>query len=233
MRLSEYTMVLLAALLISTPAQAQTNANVLLRSVYVKVQKAKDYTAEANITVDMPFIHMLPINAKIYFKQKDKFKVESNSIAIVPRQGFDQASKILADTGSFTAIKQGDEKIGKIQTSLVNVIPMSDTSDIILGKFWIDAKQHVIIKSQLTTRSSGTVVTEYTYGKEVEYGLPDQMIFSVDVKKFKMPKGISSDLNKTDTVKETNANGNKKGKIIISLSNYQVNKGIPDSVFKK
>ncbi len=221
------------ALLSILQVDAQNNANAFLRSVYSKIQKAKDYSVQAHIKVDMPFIRMVPVNAKIYFKQKDKFKVESKGIAIVPRQGFDQASKMLADTNSYTAMIQGDEKIGAIQTRIVNVIPLSDTSDMILGKFWIDPLQSVIIKSQLTTRSSGTIVTEYTYGSEVEYGLPDEMIFSVDVKKFKAPKGVIAESNKSTTDKDGKGNSNKRGKIYIVLTNYQVNKGVPDSMFKK
>jgi hypothetical protein len=201
--------------------------------VYTKLQKAKDYSVNANIKVDMPFIRMMPIDATIYFKQKDKFHVESKSIAIVPRQGFDQSSRMLADTNSFTAVGQGTEMIGNIQASIISILPLSDTSDLILGKLWIDTKQNLILKSMLTTKSAGTIQTEYTYGTQSQYGLPDKMIFSVDVKKFKIPKGVATDINNTTDEKKKKENENKKGKIYITLSNYQVNKGIPDSKFKK
>jgi hypothetical protein len=214
-------------------ADAQQNANQILRAVYVKVQKAKDYSVMANIKVDMPFIRMLPIDAKIYYKQKDKFKVESKSIAIVPRQGFDQATKMLADTNSFTAIMQGNELINGIQSSIINIIPLSDTSDLILGKLWIDTKQSIILKSQLTTKSNGTILMEYTYGTQIAYGLPDKMIFSIDVKKFKIPKSVTADINNTTDEKADKSKDQKKGKIFITLSNYQINNGIPDSIFKK
>ncbi len=211
---------------------AQNNANAILRSVYNKLQKAKDYSVQANVKIDMPFIRMLPIDAKIYFKQKDKFKVESQSIAIVPRQGFDQASKILADTNSYTAVMQGTEKIGGSMATIINVIPLSDTSDLVLGKLWIDVLQNVILKSQLTTKSNGTIMTEFTYGTQTEYGLPDKMIFSVDIKKFKLPKSVTADMNNASP-KDEKEKENKKGKIFITLTKYQVNKGVPDSVFKK
>lgn len=215
-------------------AQISASANGLLHSIYAKLQKASDYSVNANIKVDMPFIRMLPIDAKIYFKQKDKFKVESKSIAIVPRQGFDQASKMLADTNAFNALVQGTELINNVPASIVNIIPIADTSDLILGKFWIDEKQKLILKTKLTTRSSGTIVTEYFYGAQAQYALPDKMIFQVDVKKFKMPAGTTTDAaatkKKEDQVKDDK---DKKGKIIITLTNYQVNKGIPDEFFKK
>lgn len=212
---------------------AQPNANQILRTVYNKLQKAKDYSVMANIKVDMPFIRMLPIDAKIYYKQKDKFKVESKSIAIVPRQGFDQSSKMLADSNSYTAVLQGTEMINEIKTSIVNIIPLSDTSDLVLGKLWIDTQQNVILKSQLTTKSNGTILMEYTYGTQSIYGLPDKMIFSIDVKKFKIPKTVTADINNSSADKTAKVKDPKKGKIFISLSNYQINKGIADSIFKK
>jgi len=103
------------ALLLTLNISAQKDAKVLLRKVYDKLQLARDYSVQANINVDMPFIHMLPVEVKIYFKQKDKFKVISKGIAIVPRQGFDQASKMLADTSTITAMIQGEEKNGLIK----------------------------------------------------------------------------------------------------------------------
>ncbi|HET6227474.1 MAG TPA: hypothetical protein VFF27_14425 [Bacteroidia bacterium] len=218
----------------SSSAQVSANANRLLHSIYAKLQKATDYSVQANIKVDMPFIRMLPIDAKIYFKQKNKFKVESKSIAVVPRQGFDQASKMLADTNAFNALVQGTEMINNVQTSVVNIIPVADTSDLILGKFWIDEKQKLILKSKLTTRSNGTIVTEYFYGAQAQYALPDKMIFQVDVKKFKMPAGTTTDQAAAAKKKEESQDEkDKKGKIIITLTNYQVNKGIPDDFFKK
>ena len=232
MRPLKHLFILFVCLLWANILPAQENANTVLHAVYAKVQKAKDYSVDVNIKVDMPFIRMLPVVAKIYYKQKDKFKVESKSIAIVPRQGFDQASKMLSDTNSFTTIIQGKELIGTTQAVIINIIPLSDTSDLILGKLWIDTKQNVILKSQLTTKSNGTILTEYTYGAQTAYGLPDKMLFTVDVKKFKIPKSVAADMNNKPK-EEDKKKDQKKGQIIISLTNYQINKGIPDSVFKK
>jgi outer membrane lipoprotein-sorting protein len=222
-------------LLIGVPTFAQTDpmANQLLHNIYSKLQKAHDYSVQAHIKVDMPFIRMLPIDATIYFKQKNKFKVESKSIAIVPRQGFDQASKMLADTNAFTALVQGTELIGNVQASVVNIIPVADTSDLILGKLWVDKQRQLILKSKLTSRANGTIVTEYTYGNQAQYALPDKMIFSVDVKKFKLPAGTTGDMNANAKKTTDKPKDDKKGQITITLSNYQINKGIPDEFFKK
>ena len=78
------TLAFIGLLSLSNNLLSQTkNAKQVLNGVYAKMMTAKDYTVMANIKVDLPFVKMFPVNAKIYFKQKDKFKVESKSIAII------------------------------------------------------------------------------------------------------------------------------------------------------
>ncbi|MDX2173432.1 MAG: hypothetical protein SFY56_09940 [Bacteroidota bacterium] len=224
------TILLLSFTLIYINSKAQ-QPNKILNLVYSKINKANNYSVDVNIKVDLPFIKMLPINAKIYFKQKDKFKVDSKSIAIVPKQGFVQLTKLINDTNAFTAMYQSSESINGNKISLINVIPLSDTGDVVLGKLWVDEKQQVIIKSQITSKQNGTILTTYEYGKYIDFGLPDVMVFEVDIKKFKIPKAVAADINTTQK-KEAEKVG-KKGKIIIKLTNYLVNKGISDYVFTK
>lgn len=207
--------------------------NQLLNKVYRKIQKANDYSVTANIKVDMPFIKMLPIDVKIYFKQKDKFKVESKSIALIPRQGFDQLSKMLYDTNQFTCLIQGLETIGATSTKIINVIPLSDTTDVILGKLWVDPLESLVLKLQLTTKSSGTIITEYEYGVQKAYGLPDLIVFTIDVKKFKIPKLMGADVHNEKKDLDSKQQDKKKGKIVVKLGNYQINKGIADAFFLK
>ena len=137
-------------------AQNTNNADDLLQKLKQKLDKVKDYTVDANIKLDVPFIKMLPVNAKIYFKQKNKFKVESKSIAVLPRQHFNQITSLLenANKNTYTALVSGNENIGTTSTTVVNIIPSSDTSDLVLAKFWVDPKQNVVLKSQLTSRSA-------------------------------------------------------------------------------
>ena len=201
----------------------------LLNQVQVKLNKAANYTADINIKVDLPYITLMPINSKLYYKQKDKFKIDTKSIAILPKQGFLQLNMLVNDTVNYTAIFQSKEIINKIKTSLLNLIPNNDTSDVVLAKLWVDEINQVIIKSQVTTKSSGTIKTEYIYGSQVFYGLPDDIKFTVDIKKFKIPKALSADINTSKTTKVEK----KFGEINIKLKNYQINKGIADNVFDK
>lgn len=202
---------------------------LLLNEVQTKLNKAANYKADINIKVDLPYIRLMPINTKLYFKQKDKFKIDTKSIAVLPKQGFLQFSNLVKDSVNYTAIFQGYDNINNIKTSLINLIPNNDTSDVVLAKLWIDPIDQVIIKSLITTKSSGTIKTEYTYGSQIAYGLPDIIKFVVDVKKFKIPKALAADINTSKSKKVEK----KSGEIRISLKNYIINKGIDDAFFTK
>lgn len=227
-------LLLTGVLLKTNDLTATQTPNQVLNAVYQKLMKVNDYTVEANIRSDIPLIKIMPVNAKIYFKQKDKFKVDSKSIAILPKQSFTDFSKILKDTLSYMAVFAGIEIINSAKTQIINLIPNEDTGDLILAKLWIDTEKNLTIKSQLTTRSNGTMLVQYFYNKVTEkYGLPDSMVFTVDVKKFKIPKAVAADLNKSSKPDNKNDNKNKKGQIYIRFKNYQINKGIDDKVFIK
>lgn len=216
-----------------TSFSQEVDADVVIQQVVQKLNSVKDYSVEANIKANIPLIKIMPVNASIYFKQKDKFKVVSKGIAILPKQGFTDVNAFLMNKGSYMAVSSGTKTIGEIKTNLITVIPTGENSEIILAKLWIDTKRDVILRSQVTTRSSGTVIVDYTYGAEVQFGLPNQLTFTIDVKKFKMPKSVAADLNKTNQQKKKTADKDQKGTIVIKLTNYKVNKGISDAVFKE
>jgi hypothetical protein len=211
-------------------AQAQHTANQMLRGVYQKLNKVKDYSADAEIKADIPLIKILPVKATVYFKQPDRFKLLSKGIAILPRQGVNDLTRIIRDSLTYTAVLTGKELLGKTKAVIVSVIPASDTGELVLAKFWIDEGRSLIIKSQLTTRSNGTISVEYTYGALAPYGLPDKMYFTVDVKQFKMPKQMASDSYskpKTTTKQQTP----KTGSILVEFKNYKLNQGLKNSFF--
>ncbi len=219
---------ILIIIFLSHVAYAQ-NPRSITQAVKLKMNKVIDYKVDVNIKVQLPYISMMPINTKLYFKQKDKFKIDTKHIAIIPKQGFLLLAALVNDTNNFTSMFQSFETINNTKTSLINLIPNNDTSDVVLAKLWIDENNQVILKSQVTTKSSGTILAEYIYLSQLFYGLPDAIRFIVDVKKFKVPKAIAADINTSSSKKVEK----KSGEIFVKLKNYQVNTGISDAFFKK
>lgn len=221
---------LLFFLIINQFSFAQSSANDLINRVNEKFNLIRDYKASVSIRTDIPFIKMLPVNATIYFKQPDKFHIESKGIAILPKQTNGLMLDVLGKTNSYIAIDAGQSNVNEVITKMIKVIPTSDTSDLILGTFYIEEVTAIIHKAQVTTRSRGTVDVQMKYGKYSQYNLPDTLIFEMDVNKFKIPKAVAADLEskpKKDDGKKTT-----KGKVTITYKEYTINKGIDDSVFK-
>ncbi|MCE2712174.1 MAG: hypothetical protein LW688_06495 [Cryomorphaceae bacterium] len=224
--------VLLLFFLLFTFVQVNAqSANDLLNKVVAKIKTVKDYTATANVTADIPMIKILPSKAKIYFKQKDKFKVEAKGIVILPKQGFTDVNSFISNTKNYQSILGDSAVVNSTKTVLATVIPNGEGSEIILAKLWIDYARNVVMKSQITTKTNGTVTTTYTYGDKVSYGLPSKMVFEIDVKKFKLPKSVAADINNRDD--KAKQDTRKKGTITVSLSNYSVNQGLSDALFVK
>jgi outer membrane lipoprotein-sorting protein len=212
--------------------QSAPEALKLIKDVTLKFNKVRDYQVDALIDARISFLKILPQQAKVFYKAPNKFNIESKGIAILPKQNFDQLFSLLNKESNFMAFISGTENLNDAATVVVNVVPLADTSDLVLAKLWVDATQSLIVKSQLTTKSNGTVLIEYFYRTWSALALPDKTIFTVDVKRFKIPKAISADINSKATQEDKNK-PQKPGRIIINFSNYKINKGIDDKVFLK
>ncbi|HRI41284.1 MAG TPA: hypothetical protein PLW54_06350 [Bacteroidia bacterium] len=208
------------------------DARELLRDLNGKFRKVREYQADVLIRTDISFVKALPVQATVFFRQPDQFRIKSKGIAMLPRQGFDQVVRTLADTASYVPVLQGKEVFEGRELQLLSVLPLSDTSDLILGKFWIDVSEKLIRRSQVTTRSNGTMTSDYFFGSQRQYALPDSMVFTVDTRKFKIPKAVAADLNNTKSSKPIDPKAREKGKIYLRFSNYRVNQGLPPDVFK-
>ena len=99
-----------------------------LNAVVVKLNSVKDYTVNARVVAAVPMIKIKEVNAVLYFKQKDKFKIDAKGIAVLPKQGFIELNKFLTNTSKYMAIESTGKVIGGVSTLMVTVIP-TDESD--------------------------------------------------------------------------------------------------------
>ncbi len=200
---------------------AQKTANTLIGEVYHKMNTIKAYTADAYIEADLPMIKIQPTQASILFNQKDKFKLISKGIVVLPKQGINNLPNIIQDTNSFTAVRSGKETIKDNITDIISIIPNSDTGDVVLAKLWIDPINSLVYKSQITTRENGTIGIENYYKSQKMRGLPDRIVFTVDIKKFKIPKGMTTDINRSNSIEDKIIKDSNTGKIYLTISNYK------------
>ena len=201
----------------------------LLAAAYKNFKSLKDYAADVKMEFDIPSVRIKSVEGKVFFKQPNRFRIKTNGIVFLPKQNPYYAISFLGDTTGYTAVATGTEKIGNTICSVVTVLPVKD-GDIILGKFWIDPIRSLVIRTQFTTRSNGTIQMDNTYGPQTKYPLPDKILFTVDMTKFKVPKAISVEIN-AKTAANNNYNQKGIGHITLTFTAYKVNQKLPDTVF--
>lgn len=205
----------------------------ILENVVDNFSKVQDYRVDVNIKIDVEFIKVPETKAKIFFKQPDKIHLESDGFAMLPKNGMEFSPTALI-TKEHTAIYEKDVVLNGVNTSLIKVIPLGDQGDVILSTLWVDQVMNVIRKVESTTKTNGTFTIDFSYAKDLKYPLPSEIIFSFNVDKMNIPATISGETApENPKKKKARSDGVTKGKVIVKYNNYEVNKGIADSIFEK
>ncbi len=234
-KLIRYALLLLPALLLAYTSNAQSEeALKLYQKLKQKIDLVRDYEADVSIKVNVTFIKMPLTPAKLYFKYPDKIRiVRQGGISVLPRKGISITMNKVVPESDVTVLDAGTEKIGDQVLRILKVIPNQQVDDIVLSRIWVDEEQMLIRKAETTTRDNGTYTVMLEYGKYIAQALPDKVKFIMDVKDFKLPKGVTMDYETGSAPPpEPNAATKRKyGNIEIYYRNYKVNAGVSDAVF--
>ena len=216
-----------------SPFSRAQDVNVLVQKVKDKINLVNDYEAKGKMKTNVSFLKVPVATVKVYFKKPDRLKIKNEKgISFVPKGAVNINMSNVLSSGKYSVLDAGTDKVGGTVVKVVKLLPEDDNADVVLSTLYIDAVNQVILKTKTTTRDNGTYELEMSYGKYIAYGLPDKIIFSFNTKDYKMPKGVTFDFedgSKKKTPEEKLKN--QKGKMEISISGYNINKGIADSVF--
>lgn len=214
---------------------AQTvDATDLFYRLRTKIERVKDYVADVRMNIDVSFMRIPPLNGTLYFKAPGKLKLErKGGISILPKKSIDLTLNKMIPLGKVTVINAGTDTVDGKMVQVVKIVPDNDQSDIVLTKVWIDVSQLLALRTETTTRESGTMRMNLEYGKYADMCLPDKVVFIIDVKDYKLPKGVTMDYDgDADIVANKSKKPPiKKGKIQVNYLKYQVNTGLTDDVF--
>lgn len=231
MRKPEMMKIIFLFLVLSTMVFTQNkDPKQILNNVVNNFNRVQDYEVNVNIKVDVEFLKAPESQAKIYFKQPDKISLKSDGFAMLPKNGFNFAPTTLLKD-DYTAIYEKEEIIDGRKLTLIKVIPLGTTSEVILSTLWIDEEINAVRKIESTTKINGTFIIDFSYDEKLKYPLPSKMVFSFNIDKMNFP---SSMMGSTDTRKRQQKKPDDsltKGKVYVDYSDYKVNSGIPDSFF--
>lgn len=217
------------ALLLMKTALPQSG-NDLLLAVRKKLEKVNNYEANGKLKTNVAFIKAPVATVKVYYKKPDKMKIVNEAgISFVPKGSVNiNLNKFFADAGSYEIIDAGTAPSTGLR--IVKILPVNEQSDIVLSILYIDEKAALVMKAKNTTRENGTYELEMTYGQQAAYALPDKVVFSFNIREYKLPKGVTFDYDAGSKIKQ-DVMKNRKGKVEITYSSYSVNKGIDEKIF--
>ena len=223
--------ILFFALFLFIQLSAQTPQE-LINKIKAKLESVNDYTAKGKLKTNVVFIKAPIASVKVYYKKPDKMKiVNENGISFIPKGSVNiNLAKFLSGSGNYEIVDAGTEPATGLR--ILKLLPSDENAEIVLSTLYIDEKNELIKKAKNTTRDNGTYELEMSYGKYMTYSLPDKVVFSFNTKDYKLPKGVTFDYDDGAEKKPDDNLKNKKGKVEITYTEYLINKGVNDSVFK-
>jgi len=221
-------------LLGTVPPAFAIQADALYDQLNKKVLTVKDYTAQVKLKIDVNYMRVPQLNGTMFFKSPNKMRLErKGGLSILPKKNINLTLSNLIPTGKVAVLDQGTALYNGRKLRVLKIVPDDDQNQIILTKLWIDEDAVLVIHLETTTRNDGTIMTDMEYNNYASYALPDKVKILLDLKDYKLPKGITFDYDEWADTKTTKPSKSQKGTIEIFYSNYTINKGLSDLVFNK
>jgi hypothetical protein len=224
-------MLFFVLLLAGQGAIGQNDAATLLQKARAKLDQVNDYQATGRMKTNVSFLKVPEADVVVYFKRPDKLKISNEKgISLVPKGAVTISLNNLLK-GGYTVLDAGSETVDGHKTRVIKLLPLDENADLVLSTLYIDETRLLILKARTTTRENGTYEVEMGYGKYSAYALPDRVLFSFNIKDYKLPKGMTFDYD-DGSAKKPEGPVNAKGSVEINYSSYAINKGVGDAVFQ-
>ena len=221
-----FTLIFLLAIALSGAAQ---DAAGIIKKVKTKLDKVTDYEAKGTVKTEVTFVNVPEANVTVYFVQPDKLKIKQDKgISLMPKGTTNISMGSLLRGEQVAFVLAGSEVVGGITCKKIKMIPLDEEGEIATATFYVDDANALIKKAAITTKESGSFTIEMSYAKFAAFGLPDKAVIEFNVKKYKLPKGVTIDY---DNGKAPAAQA-AKGKLIINYNNYTINQGKGKAGFK-
>ncbi len=205
----------------------QKDAHEILNETKSRYTKIRDFTAQAEIIVDVNLIKIPDKYATVYYKYPDKYRFKSKGFIMVPRKGLNFSIADIMNQPA-TLVYAGEDTVGNINCDEIKILPEDSQSEIVLATVYIDPVLYFVRKMEAITRKSGSY-TVYLFYDQKQYPLPDEIKISFDVGKLQFPLKFMGDVQVNDRQDRKPEDAN----VIIKYTDYIVNEGVSDAIFMK
>jgi outer membrane lipoprotein-sorting protein len=208
------------------------NPEIILEKVKKEFEKIEDYQVDVKIKVDVDFLKMPDREATIFYRKPDKFHIDSENFALLPKSGLN-FSPLGFLNYKYTSFYVREDTIKGTLTSVIKVIPLEGNTEVILSTLWVDIKRNIILKVESSRKPQGTFLIDLNYSKTSQnFWLPSSMTFSFTVDRSFYPGKFNEDQNSESDKSNNDPAESETGKVYITYSNYKVNVGLSDELFE-
>jgi len=208
-----------------SPKAQEIDPKTIIESVKSRFNEIKDFTAQAEIIVNVDFIKIPDKYAVVYFKYPDKYRFKSKGFIMVPKRGLNfSISDILSQPA--TLVKGGEADFNGKECIVVKILPDDPRSEVVLATLLIDPDTHFVMEMEANTRKSGTYSIKLHY-IQIKYPLPDEIQIKFDVEKLHFPLKFMGNVKIDDTQNLTPEDAT----VTIKYSEYKINVGLSDDQF--
>ncbi|MBA4392646.1 MAG: hypothetical protein C0407_03740 [Desulfobacca sp.] len=236
-------MVLLLFFPVPAPAQEgpnpppKNNPRQVFAELITPYQDWRDYTVKIQVNVAIPNIRIPDFTAILYFKKPDKFQIETKHFAPLPR-GTTIFNPFQFDPDRNRITFKHTEYLDGSPAALYKVEPGEEEKRIRFYNVWVggNPKRILQVESHIFSGTKALIRLNYRQAGQGtdKWLLPDKMIVHLV-----FPGGLHS--SETLTVKDSPfPAGTAKsdaitgeGDITISYSDWKINTGLDDRLFKK
>jgi hypothetical protein len=209
------------------------NPEAILEKVKADFEKVEDYQVDVQTKIDVSFLKMPDRKATIFYKKPDKFHIDSENFAMLPKSGLN-FSPLGFLNYKYTAFYEREDTVQGIPASVIKVIPLEGSAEVIISTLWIDTQRNIILKVESSRKPQGNFTVNLQYLKTSEgFWLPSSILFEFSIDGSGLPKRFGDDQGSNDKQKKDDSKKVETGKVYLTYSNYKVNKGLPDSIFEQ
>jgi hypothetical protein len=229
--LKRYSLLIILCSHFAVEAAGMENPSPMLDSLKTKLSLVRDYSADVKISLNVSFIRIPVRTAKVFYKKPDKVRIKSPAFVMLPKKGINFKMQELLEK-PHTAVWIKREKKRGVLCEVVKIIPLEDNPEVIVATAWIDRLQNRLIALDANTRENGNFMVHFSYAARPDaYDLPGTLEFTFDVNKMSLPMGITGEFD--SEARKPGGKGPEKATLTLKYSQYIVNQGISDAVFKE
>jgi len=229
------TLLLFAAVFNPAPARnlsVASNVDTLLAKVVDGFDKVHDFVVTIDAEVKMEQVQVPNMHATMYFKKPDKIHFDSQGFLFVPRDGIALNPAVLSERYDASLIGT-DTLDGKMLYKL-QLAAKEKKTKLRQMYVWIEPVNWTIAKIETIPYEGRMLSMVFIYGfVQGKFWLPAKIIFTLGstAEREKTSDDLSSQPeNQFGHMQRTMP---RNGSITILYSDYKVNAGIDDSVFKE